>query len=227
MPYTNIYYVKLKLELLNDKRFIFDCSPYQRWLYIGLLMLAGDTNNKIPDDENFLKNRLNLPETSQNIRVQIDAVIKLFPKLTRKNNFLKFKNFSKLHNQVRSSRGLSEDYPKGSIDKIRLDKVIEEYTKAKNWGKEIKENPSLLTEIYQRHGKAAKSLILACGGDADKACLAIRNMKDWFGGLRLEWTLETVCKHIVKALKGVCPKCKGKGKFTSSTGYEITCDCKQ
>ncbi len=228
MPYANIYYVKLKLELLNEKRFIFDLTPEQRYLYIGLLLLAGDTKNKIPDDENFLKNRLNLPNSTSEIRDNLELVIRLFRGIIRKNGYLKFKAFNKLHNQMKDSQRLSNDYPKVAIDKVRLDKVRIEYIKAKGWDKEIKENPSLETEIYKRCSRAAKSLLLACGGDEDKACLAIRNMKEWFGGLKLEWTLETVCKHIVKALRGVCSKCHDTGKFNNKiTGYTITCDCKE
>ena len=60
--------VKAVTQILNDKRFIFDCDNDQKWLFLGLILLAGTTQNSVSSDENYLKNRLNLPENTQKIK---------------------------------------------------------------------------------------------------------------------------------------------------------------
>ena len=45
----------------------------------------------------------------------------------------------------------------------------------------------------------------------------IQNASTWFNNWR-DW---------VNFKETLCPKCKGKGKFTSTTGYEIVCDCQK
>ncbi|KKL59149.1 hypothetical protein LCGC14_2218230 [marine sediment metagenome] len=198
MPYANIYYVKLKLELLNEKRFIFDLTPEQRYLYTGLLLLAGDTKNKVPDDENFIKNRLNLPDSLEKIRESLELIIRLFRGITRKNGYIKFNNFNKLHNQVKDSGRIPEEYPKVSvdkvrIDKVRLDKIIEKYIEAKGWN--VKDNKPLLGDIYKRACKPAKQLYLLVN-DEVLACELIGKISKMFETKKLSWTLETIIKHL-------------------------------
>ena len=91
--------------------------------------------------------------------------------------------------------------PVDRLDKVRLDKTIAEYVKEKGWGDKIAKIPSLLTEIYQRNAKAAKSLVLALDGNADEACKVIRVLGGWFKEKKLEWTLETVLRHLPKGLE--------------------------
>lgn len=47
MPYTNIVFVKLEKRLLNDHRW-FMMSESAQLIYIKLILLAAETNNKIP-----------------------------------------------------------------------------------------------------------------------------------------------------------------------------------
>ena len=214
MPYTNIYYVKVKIELLNDKRFIFDLNATEKWLFLGLLMLAGSTNNKIPDDPDFLINRLRLQksdwegETTQKIsdlvRVTTNRLLSIFPGLYRSGHFLKFKSFSRLHNQVRDSQRIAKGKPMGSVDKIRLDKIIQTLAIAKGWL--IDKDPSLQTEVFKRHCKPAKQLLLAVGSDVDRACQIIQRAAKFFKEKDWQWTLETVLKYLPEFSKQTVKK---------------------
>ena len=131
-----------------------------------------------------------------------------------------------------TKRQLRSDYGEGSlrieenrIDKNIIDKILEVYMKEKGWEKEVKENPSLLSEMYKRNGKAIKQLWLAVDKKTDLACKAIRTLGAWFREIKRDWTLETVLKHLPRGLKPTCKYCKGKGRYVSDTGYEVKCDC--
>ena len=56
-------------------------------------------------------------------------------------------------------------------------------------------------ENYLRSERVAKGFVM-------NASTFFNNWQDW-----LNYT------------EDICPKCKGKGKYTSTTGYEVTCDC--
>ena len=86
------------------------------------------------------------------------------------------------------------------IDKIRLDKIIYTYISAQGWEESIKDNPFLLTDIYKRHAKSAKQLLLAVNDD-QKAIEAINQMAQTYKKKNLSWTLETVLKHLPELLK--------------------------
>ena len=203
MPYANIHWIKLKLELLNDKRFIFDCNNDQKWLFIGLLLLAGSTKNSIADDENYIKNRLNLPETSQKIRENIDHLLKTFPKLITRNGVVKFKNFNEIHNKLGNYFGTPlelQENANGNKDKIREEKIREEqinkvrleFVRIK--GLDIK---NFFPDDYARTGKAIKNLVFKAGGKEDLVLEALA----WMGKQSYEWSLETVIKKWADFMK--------------------------
>jgi hypothetical protein len=189
MPYANIHWIKLKLELLNDKRFIFDCNNDQKWMYIGLLLLAGGTGNKIPNDENYIKNRLNLPESAPKIRENLDFLIATFPKLTDKNGCFKFKNFNALHNRLGNSEGNPEELQRGvqiREDKSRLEQIRKDYNKIKGYAF------SDLTKVqFGRDYKAIKVLLKLAGGNDSLVsdCFVWASKQKW-----CDWTMETCIK---------------------------------
>lgn len=122
MPYKNIHFVKVKMELLEDHRFLFQLNDRQKGLYLMLLALAGKTNNQIFNDIVFIKGRLNIKE------VDIDDLKKIsevYPKFRLLNDFWGFDNFDETHNQILSKDfGISQGYPKDMqrMDKNRIDK---------------------------------------------------------------------------------------------------------
>jgi len=201
MPYTNIYWVKLKLEILNDKRFIFDCDNSQKWLYVGLLLLAGATQNNIPIDENYLKNRLNLPENTPKIKENVAFLLKTFPKLISKNGHLKFKNFKALHNRVGKTEGSPKEVQKDTqIRAEQISKIRVEYLSLKNLS--LKDFTST---DYARTGKTIKTLICRAEGKDD---LVIEGLR-WASNQKwCDWTLETLNRRWVdfKASKNKKPE---------------------
>lgn len=197
MPYAYIHYIKVKIEILNDKRFIFDLNETEKWLYLGLLILAGSTQNKIPDDANYLKNRLNLTNTNSEITEMTTKIVRTFPKLIRNRGFLKFKNFSKLHNII----GKSEGSPKEVHRKASIDKIILDYIRIKGWVSLTEKNKNLTSEIYQRNGRVTKRFLTMVNDDTKIAGEAIEGLGKTFDGKGLSWTLETIVKHFPDWLK--------------------------
>lgn len=184
MPYANIHWVKLKLELLNDKRFIFDCDNDQKWLYIGLILLAGSTSNSTPNDENYLKNRLNITDSAPKIRENITFLLDTFPKLIDKNGSLKFKNFNRLHNRLGNSNGTPKD-AKNRVDKNRVDKIRTEYVRLKGWLGQTFDG-----SFYGRTGKAIGKLCVLTDQDSEIIDCLNWASKKWTD----MWTLETCIK---------------------------------
>lgn len=188
MPYANIYWVKLKLELLNDKRFIFDLNDEQKWLFIGLILLAGNTKNSTPADENYLKNRLNLLQTPEKVRENLDFILKTFPKTVYSNGVIKFKNFSKLHNPLKDTLWKSNGTPKDSknrVEKNRIERIREEYIKVA----ELNIN-DFTPNTFARTAKAITTLINKAGND-DLVITALHWIATEAAG-KWSWTLETL-----------------------------------
>ncbi len=206
MPYANIHWIKLKLEILNDKRFIFDCNNDQKWLYIGLLLLAGNTRNSISNDENYIKNRLNLPETSQKIRENLDHLLKIFPKMLSKDGIIKFKNFNDLHNKLGNYFGTPlelQENSKGNKEKIRIEKIrIEKiiYTYIDKKGFNPTKNEAIRNLLYKRNCRTARNLAILSKGEYEK----ITEAMNWFGDIcdkkGYSWTLETIEKWFPEYL---------------------------
>jgi len=53
----NIFWIKLHLQLLDDFDF-YQFDDWEKYLFIGLLMLAGRLENKIPYSEDYIRNKL-------------------------------------------------------------------------------------------------------------------------------------------------------------------------
>lgn len=95
MPHTQIVFIKLKMELFEDDRFLFDLNDRQKGLYLMLLGLAGKTNNMIRNELNFIKTRLNL----KNLEISdLESISKTFPKFILHKGYWQFKNFEEHHN---------------------------------------------------------------------------------------------------------------------------------
>ena len=169
MPYTNIVYVKFKLEMLSDIRFTDKLDDEEKLLFMGLLLLAGLTHNNIPDEPKFIKRHLNLALEESKISEKITKICLVFPKVVRKSHFINFKNFNALHNYIGKSKGNTWDSPKeeNSIVKNSIlnpkpvlmffsDTYKQRFSKEYiiNWGKETKIFKDLLTILSEDDIKA-------------------------------------------------------------------------
>ena len=83
MPYTNIVFIKLFLELFDeDDRFLYRLTERQQLLYIKLLYLAGRQKNKISKNPQLVIQKLNYQGTTQELLKDIKQIKKVFKKVS-------------------------------------------------------------------------------------------------------------------------------------------------
>ncbi len=89
MPYTQIHWVKLERRLLNDYRFYTLSEPTQL-TYLKLLMLAAETNNKIPKNIMILGSSFRSTRVPGELAEHLEEIKKKFPKFKETKNFYQF-----------------------------------------------------------------------------------------------------------------------------------------
>ena len=199
MPYKNIIFTKLRCELITDERFTDKLDDEGKLMFFCLLLLAGVKENKIPDDAKWLKRTLNLSLEEQKIREKLQEIFKTFSKTFSKNGFIKFKNYSKLHNPLGKSEGTPQDVQR--MDKIY--KIIEEYIKKKRYiviNEDGSKNQEVINALIKRNLRTTKRMLLLTKGDPAKIIKAM----EWFGDIcdqkGFSWTLETIEKWLPEYL---------------------------
>ena len=73
MPYRNINWIKLEKRLLNDYRF-YTMPEEGQLLFVKMLMLAGETSNKIPKKMSILKTALRATQNEGRLKELIDII---------------------------------------------------------------------------------------------------------------------------------------------------------
>lgn len=194
MPYKNIQWIKLEKRLLNDYRF-YTLSEEAQLIYLKFLMLAAETNNKIPKNNGVIKTALRTHLSENKIQECIEEIKKNFPKFKENKGFYFFREWANRCNWIgkRELPGNSQGVAGEAIEKKRIDKIRKEYIKKKKW-----EEKDLYPDDYARMGKAIKTLYLKAKGDVERVCQAI----DWVSRQGYcDWTLETVIKKWQDFLK--------------------------
>ncbi len=125
MPYSNIVFVKLQIELLGDLRFTDMLNDQQKLLYLGLIILAGDRKNEIPNKPAYIKRRLNLQQSDEDIMSNIQAIGRAFSKMIVSSDFISFLNFEKIHNYIIPKKG----NPREDQEKPQNKEIEKEYIK--------------------------------------------------------------------------------------------------
>ena len=98
------------MELFEDHRFLIDLNDTQKGLYLMLLGLAGKTENRIRNDINFIKIRLNLTNIQESDLLRINEV---YPKFRLKEGHWGFENFEETHNYtIQNKKTQNEGIPK-------------------------------------------------------------------------------------------------------------------
>jgi len=251
MPYTNIVWIKVYLDLFNDERFLYLLSDEEQLMYLKMLVLAGITKNNIPADPEFIKGKVNFRSNDGQIGEILDKLMKVFPKFKKnKNGNYCFAKFNKFHNRIndreiggsttsrgvrRKPEGSPKELQRGVLEKRREEKRREEKRREEStYG----QNKELFDRLWTSYPKRTKRK------------MAERYFKSSVKNEQDEKDIETALKNYLaseRVFKGfiqdggtwfnnwrdwidykedICPKCKGKGKFVSATGYEIICDCK-
>ncbi len=189
----------MRCELATDERFTDRLDDEGKLLFFCLLLLAGVKENKIPDDEKWLKRTLNLSMEVQKIREKLNEIFKTYKKTFSENGFIKFKNYSKLHNPLGKSEGTPKDTQR--MDKIK--KIIEEYIKKKRYivtNENGSKNKEVIGALFKRNCRIAKQMLLLSKGEIEPIFKAM----EWFGEIcdkkGLSWTLETIEKWLPEYL---------------------------
>ena len=206
MPYKNIRFIKLMLELADDDRFTIDCNDNDKLIYFLLLLLAGLTINKIPNRPEYILKRFNLNLKTDEISTSIQRLIQFFPKLYQQNfkgkTLLKFRKFKKYHNLIGNSQGTPEELlgsAQNRIDKIRIDKNRIDNTTREDlkiiylfaFKKSIKEFTKLQEQSFIKRNLRASGLLK--GYPLER----ITEVMDWLiKNAEFKWTLESVGKFI-------------------------------
>jgi len=190
MPYKNVHYIKLMLELLDDPRFIKECNDSQKLDYILWLCMAGLTQNNSPNDPKWFKTRFNLNKETAEIEVNIRFLKTLFPKMFfqryKNKDVIKFSNFKKLHNPIGKSQGTPREILGSSQNIIEYNRIIIEYNRIKYSNK-----AHFTSSDYKRFYKACKNLFIK----ASKNTSLILECVGWVSKQGYtDWTLETCFK---------------------------------
>ena len=131
MPRTNIVWVKLKLELFENDRFLYQLNERQQLLYVKLLYLAGRTVNRIPKNMLYIAHKVNYMHGEDNFERDIQQIQSVFPKFIDNDDFYSFENFDKIHNYIEIQKGDTLGVPEGgrkNKKRIRKDNIYGETT---------------------------------------------------------------------------------------------------
>lgn len=186
-------------------------------------MLAAETNNKMPKNNGLIKSALRSNQSESKIGDCINEIKTNFPKFRENKGFYFFREWGNRCNWIvrKELRGNSEGTPKEAIEKNRIDKkrldiIRLKYIRLKGWNEK-----DLMPDDYARIHKAIKALLIKA-----KTTERVLQALNWVAKQNYDnWTMETVVKKFPDAIKPICPKCKGKGRFTNIRGYSQICDC--
>ena len=120
MPYSNIVFIKLFLDLFDQNdRFLYQLNESQQLLFIKLLYLAGRTENEIPKNIKFLCHKINYNHDGNCFLSDIKRIQDVFPKFIEKEDYYYFKNFNELHNYIgkRKSKGNPKEFQRIAPEK--------------------------------------------------------------------------------------------------------------
>jgi len=239
MPYSNIVYVKLFLDLFfgdNRFRFLYRLSDQQQLLYIKLLALAGATQNEIPNDLVYIAQTINYKGSESELAADLIAIEKEFAKLHVENGSFQFSNFDALHNYIASKRKMVEKPAPAEAVKVKKKPTEKKTAKTPEKTKTNVFFDEIWNDYPSRVGKKAalKSFLASVKTKEDfvliKQALAtykkservmkgyIQNGRTWFANWQ-DW---------LDYSETVCPICKNRGEYQSTTprgSYRCICKC--
>ena len=99
MPYRNIVFVKLEKRLLNDPRW-WTMSDYSQLIYIKLMLLAAETYNKIPLNDDVVMRAVRCSLGLKEFKRCMGEIARNFPKLKKNKHFRYFEEFEHKTNWV-------------------------------------------------------------------------------------------------------------------------------
>ena len=232
MPYSNIHWIKLEKRLLNDYRF-YSMSEEAQLIYVKFLMLAAETDNKIPKNNGLIKSALRSKQTDIKIEECIKEIKTNFPKFKENKEFYFFREWGTRCNWIANKglQGNSEGTPKVVIEKNRIDKIRIEYIRIR--GLDIK---NFSSDDFNRTARAIKTLLIKSKLKDD----LVINSIEWAAKQSwCDWTLETIIRRWPDFMKLYKPRieynpadpdcrlCHGHGHiYIANTGETKICECR-
>lgn len=130
MAYKNIVFIKLEKRLLNDWRF-YMMSELSQLNFLRLLMLAGETYNKIPLSKEAIKLAFRTSQDANEIEKSIKEIMINFPKFKRGKNFYYIEDFHEKTNWLSPKQSLSKRSANAqhAVDKEKEEEKEEEKEK--------------------------------------------------------------------------------------------------
>lgn len=124
MPYKYIVFVQLQRRLLNDHRW-WTMSDISQLIYIKLLLVAAETNNKIPLNDKVLIQMMRMSLGTTEFLRCLKEISANFPNFKKNKHFRYVLGFSKYTNYIR--KGQSSGMPKArqSKEHIYIDRDID------------------------------------------------------------------------------------------------------
>jgi hypothetical protein len=199
--------------------------------FIRLILFAAESYNRIPKDFNALKLAFKTNQEISTIKESIEEIKKSFPKFKENCDHYYFEEFDSKTNYVKE--GTPKELPRNSKGNDKESTDID-----KEEDKEKKKNNAFLFEevwnVYpKRIGRSQAERHFRSSVKTDKDFIDIKtalsnymqskrvfngfimNGSTWFNNWR-DWIVQQ---------DAICHKCKGKGRYLSSTGYEVECKC--
>jgi len=142
VAYKNIVFVKLEKRLLNDHRW-FLMTENAQLIYIKLILLAAETYNKIPKNDDVLRVALRSSLQLADFQNCLNEIKQNFPKFKENKHFCYFKDFeSKTNFRSKSDYQVHNPaLPKCSVE--------EEEEEDKEEDKEKKKKPLTDTQFFE------------------------------------------------------------------------------
>jgi hypothetical protein len=122
MAYKNIVFIKLEKRLLNDHRW-YMMSESAQLIYIKLILLAAETYNKIPKNDEVLREGLRSRQDLETFKKCLEEIKQNFPKFKENKHFRYFGEFETKTNYI-PKREIPSKSP--AIAQHSVDKEIEE-----------------------------------------------------------------------------------------------------
>ncbi len=239
MAYKNIVFVKLEKRLLNDHRW-YMMSDHAQLIYIKLILLAAETYNKIPRNEDVLIQALRSSLEIGMFKGAMQEIKTNFPKFKGNKHFYYFDEFEHKTNYipVGKSQGTPKDVQRVCQNKnkrrIREDKgaaptIYEYYSKTIKPG--AKEDAVKSIDKLLKTGFTKEDLLgrvndykskLAKDNTEPRFYIQANN----FFGLKARYKDFEPIK-VVEYLPpdALCKACKGLGKVQTGEGQLIRCVC--
>lgn len=197
-----LLWIRWDLDSYRDYK-ISKLTPEQKWLFIGLIGLEVSNQGPIPNDEKWVADTLGFRNNHIHKHIQMLQTLGLV--VTNSHNECESSCLTDRHTDntdrqtecaISPFETLWKAYPKPVGKKDALRHYQATVKTEEDAAAIIK-----ALENYKRSERVLKGFV--------------QNGSTWFNQWR-DW---------VDFNEQVCPKCKGKGKYTSPTGYECKCEC--